>query len=86
MNDYSLTIARSARKEIEKLPTREVNRIFTKIEDLAKLPRPEGCRKLVGETDLWRIRVGEYRVIYSIDDQQRIVDIIAVRHRRDAYR
>jgi mRNA interferase RelE/StbE len=86
MSDYSLTFAQSARKVLEKLPAREVNRIFPKIEALTKEPRPEGCRKLVGELDLWRIRVGEYRVIYSINDKEQVVDIVVIRHRRDAYR
>jgi len=63
--------------ELEQLPAREVRRIFAKIEDLARDPRPEGCRKLAGTGATWRIRVG---------DDARVVDIIAVRHRRDAYR
>jgi len=86
MSDYSIAFARSARKELERLPNREINRIFPKIEALAKEPRPIGCRKLVGETNLWRLRVGQYRVIYSIDDKDQIIDVIAVRHRSDAYR
>jgi mRNA interferase RelE/StbE len=86
MIDYSITFARSARKELEKLPERELKRIFSKIESLAKDPRPEGCRKLTGEEDLWRIRVGNYRVIYAINDPNHNVDIILVRHRSDAYR
>jgi mRNA interferase RelE/StbE len=53
---------------------------------LASNLRPHGCVKLQGADDLWRIRVGEYRVIYAIGDDRRIVDISAVRHRRDAYR
>jgi mRNA interferase RelE/StbE len=86
MSDYLIVFTRSARRELERLPNREVNRIFPKIEALAKEPRPSGCRKLVGETNLWRLRVGQYRVIYSIDDRDHIIDIIAVRHRSEAYR
>jgi mRNA interferase RelE/StbE len=86
MSDYSITFARSARKELERLPNSEVNRIFPKIEAPAKESRPRGCRNLVGETDLWRLRVGQYRVIYTIDDKDNSIDIIAVRHRSDAYR
>jgi mRNA interferase RelE/StbE len=56
------------------------------IERLATNPRPKGCRKLEGADNLWRIRVGDYRVIYSVDDARRIVDIIAIRHRSEAYR
>ncbi len=86
MSSYAILFARSARKELERLPAREVGRIFAKIEGLARDPRPEGCRKLAGQGALWRIRVGVYRVIYAVDDDARMVDIIAVRHRRDAYR
>ena len=86
MDDYSVTFARSARKELERLSSQEVGRIFAKIETLVKDPRPKGCRKLVGESNLWRIRVGNYRVIYSIDDRNKTVDIVQVRHRSDVYR
>lgn len=85
MPEYTITFARSARKEIEALDEKIVNRIFPKIEVLSKEPRPAGCRKLTGNKNLWRIRVGDYRVVYSIDDENNIVDIIAVRHRKDAY-
>ena len=85
MADYSITFARSARKELETLNASLIQRIFPKIERLAKEPRPRGCRKLRGEKNLWRIRVGEYRVIYAINDDRKVVDIIAVRHRSAAY-
>ena len=85
MTDYTLTFARPARKELEALDTALVNRIFPKIEALAKDPRPSNCHKLRGEKNLWRIRVGDYRVIYAIYDKDLQVDIIAVRHRSKAY-
>ena len=85
MADYSISFARSARKELESLNASLIRRIFPKIEMLAKEPRPKGCRKLRGELNLWRIRIGEYRVIYAIDDRQKEVDIVAVRHRSAAY-
>jgi mRNA interferase RelE/StbE len=56
-----------------------------KVEGLAAEPRPSGCRKLVGRNNLWRIRVGDYRVIYAVDDDRRLVDVNAVRHRSKAY-
>ena len=86
ISDYTITFARSARKELETLNFSVVNRILPKIEALAKEPRPRGCRKLHGEEDLWRIRVGDYRVIYAIYDEKRVVDIIVIRHRSEAYR
>ena len=86
MADYSMTFARSARKELEKLPPSLARRIFRRIEALMKVPRPSGAIRLQGNSNLWRIRVGDYRVIYSIDDPARMIDISAVRNRRDAYR
>jgi mRNA interferase RelE/StbE len=86
MNEYKITLARSARKELERFPAKEVGKIFPKIEALAQEPRPSGCRKLVGESNLWRIRIGSYRVVYSVDDNQNLIDIVAVRHRSEAYR
>ncbi len=85
MADYAVIVARSARKELEDLDSDLVNRIFPKIEALTNEPRPAGCRKLKGEKFLWRIRVGDYRVIYAIYDNERKVDIITIRHRSKAY-
>lgn len=86
MPDYTITFARSARKEIEALDEKIVNRIFPKIEALAKEPRPSGCIKSVGNKYLWRIRVGDHRVVYALYDDKNTVDIIAVRLRKDAYK
>ena len=86
MADYTITFARSARKELEVMDTGIVLRIFPKIEALAREPRPAGCRKLQGEQFLWRIRIGDYRVVYAVYDRERLVDIIAVRHRSKAYK
>jgi mRNA interferase RelE/StbE len=85
MVDYEISFARSARKDLEALEAKSVNRIFPKVEALAKQPRPSGCRKLVGEENLWRIRIGDYRVIYEINDVKRLVDVVAVKHRSKAY-
>lgn len=85
MNEYEIQFSRSARKELESLTAEVVGRIFSKITALAGDPRPPGCRKLVG-TESFRIRVGDYRVIYSVDDDSRIIDIRAVKHRREAYK
>jgi len=84
--EYSVVFARSARRELEQLEIAMARRIISRTEALASNPRRPGCVKLQGAADLWRIRVGDYRVIYSIDDDARIVDISAVRHRSDAYR
>jgi mRNA interferase RelE/StbE len=83
--DYTITFARSARRELEELEAPLIQRILPRVEALAKEPRPRGCRKLRGESNLWRIRIGEYRVVYAVYDERQLVDIIAVRHRSIAY-
>ena len=85
MADYSITFARSARKELEAISNPLISRIILKIEALCETPRPSGCRKLAGSNDLWRIRIGDYRVVYSISDTFRLIDVVAVRHRSHAY-
>ena len=86
MADYSVVFARSARKELQNLDPQVARRILKQIEALVANPRPSGVVKLEGAADLWRVRVGEWRVVYRISDRDRLVDVIAVRHRRDAYR
>ena len=86
MPDYEVTFARSARRELEELALPLSTRILSRIEQLAVDPRPSGTRKIQGKQNLWRIRLGDYRVIYAVDDDQRIVDVVKVRHRREAYR
>ena len=86
MADYSIVFARSARRELERLNDPLSSRILKRIESLASSPRPSGCRKLEGPENLWRVRVGDYRIIYAVDDLTRMVDITCIRHRRDAYR
>jgi len=85
MADYAITFARSARKELEALEQKQVERVFHRIEGLGKEPRPSGCRKLVGSKLLWRIRIGDYRIVYAVYDDRKVVDIVAVRHRKDVY-
>ncbi len=86
MPAYSLTLSRSAEKELTVLDSNLLKRISLKLEQLTITPRPSGCVKLQGKEDLWRIRIGNYRVIYSVDDAKRVVDISLVRHRKDVYR
>jgi mRNA interferase RelE/StbE len=83
---FQITFARSARKELEHLRDPLLSRIFRSIEALGRNPRPPGCRRLEGADDLWRVRVGDYRIVYSIDDARRLIDISAIRHRSDVYR
>ena len=61
-------------------------RVLSKIESLSSVPRPHDSRKLRAQSGLWRVRIGDYRVIYSINDERRVVDVAGIRHRSDAYR
>ena len=85
MADYSISFVRSARKELESLPVPLLRRVLTKIEGLSKNPRPVGCKNLLGSQNLWRIRIGDYRVVYSVIDREVRIEIITVRHRSQAY-
>ena len=87
MAEYRLLIKSSAAKEIEAIGTkRDRQRIVGRIQSLATDPRPPGCEKLAGLSAMFRVRQGEYRVIYSVDDLNRTVVIIKVGHRREVYR
>jgi mRNA interferase RelE/StbE len=83
--EYSVRFVRSARKELEQLPDSALERVFRRIEALADNPRPPGCKKLRGATDLWRIRIGSYRVVYQVVDADLLVEIRVVGDRKDVY-
>lgn len=85
MTDYAVVVSDRAAREIEDLPANVAARVYIKLAALASLPRPHGVKKLKGHRDLWRIRIGEHRVIYSVDDGARVVDVVRVRHRSKAY-
>jgi mRNA interferase RelE/StbE len=82
---YSIVFARSASKELESLENKVVARVVPRIMSLSDDPRPSGCKKLAGAVDAWRIRIGDYRVIYRVDDTASLVTVMVVRHRSRAY-
>ncbi len=82
---YRILIKRSAEKEMDRLPDRAFQRVAQAILKLERDPRAKGSKKLRGVQD-YRLRVGEYRILYCIDDDTRVVEVIAVGHRRDLYR
>ena len=86
MREYTVVFARSARKELQVLDRAVANRILKRIEALTLEPRPSGCKKLEGTDNLWRIRIGDWRVVYSVDDTRSLVEVSVIRHRREAYR
>ena len=84
---YSVSLRRSALKELQSLPKTAVQKVGGAIDKLAENPRPDGVKKLKGsEEDLYRIRVGDFRIVYSIEDEIKIVDIRKIGHRKDIYR
>ena len=85
MPEYRVTLKSSAEKEFLRLPDPVSVRIFPRIKALATNPRPQGCKKLKGGRDEWRIRVGDYRVIYTVDDEEKIVKVTRIAHRLDVY-
>jgi mRNA interferase RelE/StbE len=86
LTKYSVQFDRSAEKELDRLETTLINRVLPKIRLLAENPRPVGCKKLQIDQNLWRIRVGDIRVVYSINDSSRVVTINRIKFRREAYR
>jgi mRNA interferase RelE/StbE len=82
---YSVELKVSARKELERLSAKLIQRILPKLEGLASEPRPAGCKKLKGGQREWRIRVGDYRVVYTIDDEKLLVSVMRIRHRSEVY-
>jgi mRNA interferase RelE/StbE len=82
---YSLEIKHSAQKELDSLDDAVFKRVDRKILALANNPRPAGCKKLRGYRDQWRIRVGDWRIVYFIDDAAKLVTVMRVAHRREVY-
>lgn len=82
---YRIDWAPRARKQVDHLQGKLAARVFEAVESLATDPRPSGSKKLVG-TDQWRIRVGEYRIIYEIHDGHMLILVVRVAHRREVYR
>jgi mRNA interferase RelE/StbE len=83
---YKITFKNSAYKELERLPKSTVRKIVIAINDLEVDPKPVGVKKLKDSKDLYRIRVGDYRVIYSINEEIKIVNILRIGHRKDIYK
>lgn len=82
---YRVEFISAAAREIRKLPRRPRERVLEAVGELAQEPRPHGARKLVGERTAWRIRVGEYRVIYDVADAVLTVTVVRAAHRREVY-
>jgi mRNA interferase RelE/StbE len=83
---FEIIVKPSAEKQLDRLPSNVRLRVLAALERLRHNPRPSGCVKLSGEEEVWRIRVGSYRVVYEIQDQRLTVLVLRVAHRKDVYR
>jgi mRNA interferase RelE/StbE len=83
---YSVVIKRSAEKELKALPSGDLKRIIIRIRGLAQEPRSSGCEKFSGEFERYRIRQGDYRIVYAIVDERHRVEVVKIGHRREVYR
>ncbi len=86
MTSYNIKWKSSARKEIKKLPKDIILKIVDTIEGLVENPFPSGSRKIIGAQHTYRIRVGNYRIVYSVESNNLLILIIRIRHRRDVYK
>ena len=82
---YRIELRRRAQKALDKLPKSDFKAVIEAIKGLAQTPRPRGMEK-VKTTGLWRIRQGDYRIVYAIDDRESLITIVRVGHRREIYR
>lgn len=83
---YEIYLERIAQQDLKRLSAEYFHRIISFIKALAENPRPGNCRKLSGSMHDWRIRVGDYRIVYEINDKQKIVSVMRIRHQREVYR
>jgi mRNA interferase RelE/StbE len=85
MKRYTVVLTQTAEKELQRLPVRMIEKIVGVLKSFEENPRPSGCKKLKGYKNLWRVRVGDYRIIYAIEDIILLVDVREVGHRKDIY-
>jgi mRNA interferase RelE/StbE len=83
---YTLRFEKRVLKDLDRIPQKDLIRIDKTIQLLALQPHPVGVKKLIGEEHLYRVRQGDYRIVYAVDHKAGVVSILGVRHRRDVYR
>lgn len=86
MVSYSIEWKSSAKKELRQLPKKAINNIITAVEKLPNNPHPTGSRKIIGTEHTYRQRMGDYRVVYSIENNRLVIEIVRVGHRKDVYK
>jgi mRNA interferase RelE/StbE len=82
---YEIELRRRAQRALDRLPETDFQAVVEAIKELAQTPRPRGVEK-VKTTGLWRVRQGDYRIVYGIDDNQQLVTVVRIGHRREIYR
>ena len=85
MGKYKVFLRRSAADELGRIPKKDLVRLIERLQSFANEPRPQGCEKL-SALDRYRVRQGDYRVVYAIDDREKTVDIVKIGHRGDVYK
>ena len=83
---YEVYLERAAEQALKQLSAKNFQKIIPHIKALAENPRPVGCRKIFGSRNDWRVRVGDYRIIYEVEDREKVVRVMYIRHRGKAYR
>jgi mRNA interferase RelE/StbE len=83
---YEVLLERRAERDLKNLSQEMFYRIIPKIKVLSENPKPAGCRKITGSKNDWRIRIGDYRIIYEIDEKEKAVKVMRIRHRREVYK
>jgi mRNA interferase RelE/StbE len=83
---YRIRLESSVENDLKRIPAKDFHHIVSHIKALAENPRPSGCRKLIGFKNDWRVRIGDYRVVYEINDEEKSVNVIKVKLRSIAYR
>lgn len=86
MAGFKLVFRRSAARDLRRIPKRDVARILSRIRALTTEPRPRGVEKLIGQQQRYRLRQGRYRIIYEIQDEEVLIVVVKIGHRRDVYR
>jgi len=85
MEKYRVFLRKSAADELGRLPKKDLLRILERIQSLEQNPRPHGCEKL-SAMERYRVRQGDYRMVYAVDDQEKTIDIVKIGHRSEVYR
>ncbi len=83
---YTVLLRPAARRDMKHLARRTAERVLAALSQLERSPRPQGAKKLAGREQEWRLRIGNYRVLYEIDAEAKMIRVFRIRHRREAYR